>query len=313
MRTDGYTVLVWVPRVALLLVGLFPALTMMGLPPARAGAPLAPPVRLPSQPPELYFEADGEGPTIVFVPDWAGDSSVWFRILPLLRDGHRLVRYDPRGQGRSEAPEDGDYSVEAHRDDLFRVMDALDVETADIVAAGLGCRIAIKAALARPERFASLTLIEPHLAWTNDEASFWGRFLQAWERTGRPSLGEYAAVIVGHRFDEQFVIRERWIVDFYDLLLRRQDPEELIASLRTWLSSVLALPDSRNPVPVLIVRGGGPGDIEPLGDPRIRATFSYTRRVWIPEAGRTPQIETPRELVERIGERWVALGQRDSM
>ncbi|MGH7549498.1 MAG: alpha/beta fold hydrolase [Gemmatimonadota bacterium] len=297
----------------LLIVGFLPALLIVGLVASRADAPPQPPVRVPPQPPELYFEVDGEGPTIVFVPDWAGDTSLWFRVLPLLREGHRLVRYDPRGQGRSEAPEDGDYSVEAHRDDLFRVMDALDVEAADVVAVGLGSRIAIKAALARPERFASLTLIEPHLAWTNDEASFWGRFLQAWERTGWPSLGEYAAVIVGHRFDEGFVRRERWIVDFYDLLLRRQDPEELVASLRAWLSSDLALPDSRNPVPVLIVRGGGHGDVEPLGDPRIRATFPYTRRVWIPEAGRSPQIETPRELVERIGERWVALGQRDSL
>ncbi|MGH7556858.1 MAG: alpha/beta fold hydrolase [Gemmatimonadota bacterium] len=281
-------------------------------PRAPAGSPL-PPADSPPQSPDLYYEVDGDGPTIVFVPDWAGDTSVWFRVLPLFRDGHRLVRYDPRGQGRSESPEDGDYSVESHRDDLLRVMDALDVEEADVVAAGLGCRIAIQAALARPERFASLTLIEPHLAWTNDETSFWGRFLQAWERAGRPSLGEYAAVIVGHRFDERFVRRERWVVDFYDLLLRRQDPEELVASLRAWLSSVLALPDARNPVPVFIVRGGGPGEVEPLGDPRIRAAFPYTRRVWIGGAGRTPQIETPRELVERIGERWVALGRRDSL
>lgn len=309
MGSRWYAVLAWIPLWVLLAVGFSLVLLVEGLHPA----PLPLPVHVWSQPPDLYYEVDGEGPTIVFVPDWAGDTSVWFRVLPLFRDGHRLVRYDPRGQGRSGAPEDGDYSVEAHRDDLFRVMDALDVKTADVVAAGLGCRIAIDAAMARPERFASLTLIEPHLAWTNDEASFWGRFLQAWERAGRPSLGEYAAVIVGHRFEEGFVRRERWIVDFYDQLLRRQDPEELIASLRAWLSSVLALPDSGNPVPVLIVRGGRPGDTEPLGDPRIRAAFPYTRRVWISSAGRSPQIETPAQLVERIGERWAALGHRDSI
>lgn len=257
--------------------------------------------------PELYYEVDGIGPVILFVPDWAGDASTWFRVLPLLREGHRLVRYDPRGQGRSEAPGDGDYSVEAHREDLLRVMDGLDIVSADVVAAGLGSRIAVAAALARPERFSSLTLIEPHLAWTNDEAAFWGRFLQAWEQTGRPSLGEYAAVVVGHRFDDRFVRRERWIVDFYDLVLRRQDPEALVASLRAWLSADLALPDSRSSVPVLIVRGGGHEGVEPLGDPRLRAAFPYTRRVWVRAGGRTPHIEAPGELVEGIRERWAAL------
>ncbi len=302
MQLDGRdesarrTGLGWGPLVTLLLVAVLPA---------RADAPL--------QTPELYYEVDGVGRAIVFVPDWAGDASTWFRVLPLLRDGHRLLRYDPRGQGRSEAPEDGDYSVEAHRDDLLRVMGALGVENADVVAAGLGCRIAIAAALAEPARFSSLILIEPHLAWTNDEAAFWGRFLEAWDRTGRPSLGEYAAVVVGHRFSDEFVRRGPWIVDFYDFLLRRQDPEALVASLRAWLAKDLALPDSRNPVPVLIVRGGGHGGVEPLGDPRIRAAFPYTRRVWIREAGRTPQIETPRELADQIRERWMALGQEDSL
>ena len=47
--------------------------------------------------PELYYEVDGAGSPIVFVPDWAGDASTWFRVLPLLREGHQLIRYDPRG------------------------------------------------------------------------------------------------------------------------------------------------------------------------------------------------------------------------
>ncbi|MGH7544151.1 MAG: alpha/beta fold hydrolase [Gemmatimonadota bacterium] len=264
-------------------------------------------------PPELYYEVDGAGSPIVFVPDWAGDATTWFRVLPLLRDGHRLIRYDPRGQGRSEAPADGDHSVEAHRDDLLRVMDALDVQRTDVVAVGLGSRIAIAAAIERPERFSSLILIEPHLAWTNEEASFWGRFLQGWELSGRPSLGEYAAVLVGHWVDEFFMRQEAWLVDFYDLILRRQDPEELVASLRSWLAVDFPMPDGRNPVPVLIVRGSHHGKVEPLGDPRIRAAFPYTRRVYISGSGGSPQIEAPGQTVQRIRERWAALAEPDSL
>jgi pimeloyl-ACP methyl ester carboxylesterase len=263
--------------------------------------------------PELYYEVDGAGSPIVFVPDWAGDATTWFRVLPLFRDGHQLIRYDPRGQGRSEAPANGDYSIEAHGDDLLRVLDALGVERTDVVAAGLGCRIAIAAALEHPERFASLTLIEPHLAWTNEEASFWGRFLHGWDQSGRPSMGEYAAVLVGHWVDEFFMRREPWLVDFYDLLLRRQDPEELVASLRSWLAVDFGMPDGRNPVPILIVRGTHHGDVEPLGDPRIRAAFPYTRRVYISGSGGSPQLEAPEKVVAEVRARWAALAASDSL
>ena len=280
---------------------------------ALALAVFSRPVVAQTAQPELYYEVDGAGSPIVFVPEWAGDASTWFQVLPLLREGRRLIRYDPRGQGRSQAPEDGDYSVEAHRDDLLRVLDALDVGRADVVAAGLGCRIAIAAAIERPERFSSLTLIEPHLAWTNEEASFWGRFLQGWDRSGRPSMGEYAAVLVGHWFDDFFMRREAWLVDFYDLVLRRQDPEELVASLRSWLAVDFTLPEGRNPVPVLIVRGSHHGNVEPLGDPRIRAAFPYTRRVYIRGSGDSPQIEAPDELVREIRARWATLAEPDSL
>jgi 3-oxoadipate enol-lactonase len=280
---------------------------------ALAVLPVPVPAAAQSAPPELYYEVDGAGAPIVLVPEWAGDASTWFRVLPLLRDGHRLIRYDPRGQGRSEAPENGDYSVGAHRDDLLRVLDALDVGRTDVVAAGLGCRIAIAAALERPERFSSLILIEPQLAWTNEEASFWGRFLQGWDQSGRPSMGEYAAVLVGHWFDDFFMRREAWLVDFYDLLLRRQDPEELVGSLRSWLGVDFAMPEGRNPVPILIVRGSHHGDVEPLGDPRIRAAFPYTRRVYIRGSGATPQIEAPGRVVEEIRARWAVLAAPDSL
>lgn len=263
--------------------------------------------------PELYYEVDGAGSPIVFVPEWAGDATTWFRVLPLLREGHQLIRYDPRGQGRSEAPASGNYTVEAHRDDLLRVLDALDVERTDVVAAGLGCRIAVAAALERPERFSSLTLIEPQLAWTDEEASFWGRFLHGWEQSGRPSMGEYAAVLVGHWVDDLFMRQQAWLVDFYDLLLRRQDPDELVASLRSWLAVDFAMPDGRNPVPILIVRGSHHGDVEPLGDPRIRAAFPYTRRVYIRGSGGSPQLEAPEDLVEEIRTRWAALAAPDSL
>jgi pimeloyl-ACP methyl ester carboxylesterase len=245
--------------------------------------------------PQIFYEQDGRGTTIVMIADWANDTSSWLHILPYLRDHHQLIRYDVRGQGRSEAAANDDYSLDAHRDDLGRVLDGLGLERVHIVAAGLNARIAIAFAHGSPDRVRSMALLNPHLAWTRDELSWWDRFLDAYDRVGEPSLGEYTALFVERWFGTVFANREPWVTPFYDLMLRRQAPDALITSIRWWLSTDLALDTERQvTVPILLVRSdrGGPA----VGEPRLRQAFPRMRQIRINESGRLPQIDAPREL-----------------
>ena len=245
--------------------------------------------------PQIFYEQDGRGTTVVMIADWANDTSSWLRILPYLRDDHQLIRYDVRGQGRSEAAANGDYSLDAHRDDLGRVLDGLGLERVHIVAAGLSTRIAISFAHASPDRVRSLALLNPHLAWTSDDLAWWDRFLAAYDQVGEPSLGEYTALFVERWFGTLFANREPWVTAFYDLMLRRQAPETLVTSLRWWLSTDLALDTERRvTVPVLVVRSdrGGPA----VGEPRLRQAFPRMRHVRLDHSGHLPQIDAPRQL-----------------
>lgn len=83
-----------------------------------------------------------------------------------------VIRYDHRdtGQSTSFAPGPPDYSVEDMTDDLFAVLDAYGLLSAHLVGMSLGGLIAQVAALTKPERVRSLTLIgsEP-LGWTGPE------------------------------------------------------------------------------------------------------------------------------------------------
>lgn len=264
---------------------------------ALAGFAVAAPAR--GQAPQLYYEADGAGTAVVLIPSWAHDTATWFRVLPGLREGHRLVRYDLRGQGRSETPVDGEYGLAAQVDDLLRVLDGLGIERAHLVGAGVGARIAVGAAIERPERVISLALLEPELVWTDDDRAWWGRFLDAHERIGEPSMAEYTAVLVGRWFDPSYLDQEPWVVPFYDLGLRRQAALPLVAALRAWLGGGLAIDvDRALPVPVLVVRGEGSG--QPRGDADLSRAFPDFRRAWLPGTGRIPQIESPEALVEAL-------------
>lgn len=62
-------------------------------------------------------------PTLVLVHGLGLSTRSWDRIVPALAARHRVVAYDLRGHGRSSLAADGDYSIEAHAEDLGAVLD----------------------------------------------------------------------------------------------------------------------------------------------------------------------------------------------
>jgi pimeloyl-ACP methyl ester carboxylesterase len=254
------------------------------------------------QAPRLFYETDGAGTAIVFAPDWAHDTGSWFRLLPLLRaDGRRLVRYDLRGQGRSEIPADGDYSLAAHRSDLLRLLDGLGIDRAHLVGSGLGAGIVLGFAREHPERVISVTALDPRLGWSQSERDAWERLLDAWEQVGRPTLGEYTSVLVARWLGTDFVERNRWIVPLYDLMLRRQSATALIASMRASLAEVVALGTEPVDTPALIVVGERWEGARTLG-PEIGAAFPRSWRERIDDSVAQPAVDSPEILAERIAE-----------
>lgn len=254
--------------------------------------------RAEAQEPRLYFEQDGEGQPLVFVADWAHDTGSWFRLLPLVRDGRRMIRYDPRGQGRSEAPPDGNLSLDAHVRDLDRLVTGLGLERVDLLGVGTGGIIALEFARREPGRVRSVTAVSPRVGWSPSELEFWNRFLGAYSRVGRPTLGEYSSVLMELWFGTMVVTRETWLEPFYDLMLRRQSAEALVASLAAWLSAEPRLGTSQVLVPVLVVRGerdhGGERDGE------IRAAFPWFQRIRLTGAGAQPQVDAPGALAAEL-------------
>ena len=96
----------------------------------------------------LWVETEGSGPAVLFLHGGLGDSRLWAPVAGRLADQFRTIRYDYRHYGRSESSA-GEFAT---LDDLFAVLDALDVDRAAIVGLSLGGAIALDAALARPDR-----------------------------------------------------------------------------------------------------------------------------------------------------------------
>ncbi len=104
------------------------------------------------------MSAVGEGPGVAFLHAGICDSRMWEGLPAAVGRGRRVVVYDQRGAGLSPWGEGGPFS---HVDDLFAVLDAAAVERSALVGASHGGKVALDAALARPERVRALVLVAP--------------------------------------------------------------------------------------------------------------------------------------------------------
>lgn len=103
----------------------------------------------------LHYEAAGEGEAILFLHDGLNHGGVWDVPFAAFARDHRVVRFDRRGHGRSDAPVAPYSPVE----DIAAVLDAAGVERATLIGASWGGGLALAFALAHPERVSALVLV----------------------------------------------------------------------------------------------------------------------------------------------------------
>lgn len=109
---------------------------------------------------QVNYEVEGErGPWVVMSHSLACSLRMWDEQAALLRRQYRVLRFDTRGHGESDAPA-GAYSLDQLAGDLKGLLDALDVRQAHFVGLSLGGMIGMTYALKHPGAFRSLALCD---------------------------------------------------------------------------------------------------------------------------------------------------------
>jgi pimeloyl-ACP methyl ester carboxylesterase len=107
----------------------------------------------------LYFEDDGEGPPILLTHGFGASASMWAGQVKAFSDRYRLIRWDMRGHGKTECPEDLENYSQAHTvDDMQALLDHLDIEKAVIAGHSLGGFMSLAFNVSYPERVRALVL-----------------------------------------------------------------------------------------------------------------------------------------------------------
>jgi 2-succinyl-6-hydroxy-2,4-cyclohexadiene-1-carboxylate synthase len=107
----------------------------------------------------LNVEQSGAGRPLLLLHGFTGSAATWTPLIHSLRPHFRTIAPDLIGHGRSDSPQDAErYRMERCVADLLAMLDALEVECADVLGYSMGGRVALHLATKAPDRVGALVL-----------------------------------------------------------------------------------------------------------------------------------------------------------
>jgi len=137
----------------------------------------------------IHYRFDGpEGaPPVTLSHSLASNLSMWAPQMPALARRYRVLRFDTRGHGASEAPA-GAYSLEHLVADTVALLQALGIERTHFVGLSMGGMIGQLLALEHPGLVASLVLCDTTSRMPPEGAAQWGERIRIAEAEGMAAL-----------------------------------------------------------------------------------------------------------------------------
>jgi pimeloyl-ACP methyl ester carboxylesterase len=243
----------------------------------------------------LQVVSFGNGPRILLAHGgWVGSWELWQQPFELMSPDWRCVSYDHRGSG--ESPTDPQ-SISPHVlvDDLFAVMDHLDIERCVVAGESLGAVVVLQAAHQAPERFDGLVIVAgaPVIA-----ASSVGDLI-AGSRSDYPAT--VAAFVKACVPAEDGKHLRRWGRN----LLNRAEPEAAARLLECYLDAdVPEVPLEEIATPALVIHSKDDAIVPSAAGKWIASRLPDATLVELEDGGHVPTITRPSQVVDAIRARF---------
>jgi len=113
---------------------------------------------------QVEFYGDDHAPTIILTHGWGPDSTAWYYAKKQLSDRFRVIVWDLPGLGKSQKPENRDYSLEKYARDLEAVLSLSGDQPVVLVGHSMGAMMLLTFARLFPEhlgqKVAGLILVD---------------------------------------------------------------------------------------------------------------------------------------------------------
>ncbi len=253
---------------------------------------------------ELAVQSAGSGPALVLVHGWGGAKEDFSDHVGALAQTHRVVTFDHRGHGASDAPADERaYTLDRMAADTIQVADALGIAAFTLLGHSMGGMVARRVVLAWPGRVDALIFMDTSAGVPEGfDMSLVGVGVNVARADGKDAL----KVLMDSHAVLETPAYER-------LLAERPGYQEFIARKWADLSVVMyvamAIDMANQPdqladlaavsVPTLVIVGAlDRGFVEPSR--AIARTIPGAELVEIPDAGHSPQFESPQRWFDAL-------------
>ena len=167
---------------------------------------------------EMNYSLDGPagGPVVTLSHSLATDFSMWDPQLEALRARYRVLRYDTRGHGGTDAPASA-YTLEQLADDARALLAALGIARTHWVGLSMGGMIGQTIALKTPEIFQSLVLADTSSRIPPEAKPLWQERIGTAEKQGMEPL---VAPTIARWFTPPFIESRKDVVDRVRQMIR---------------------------------------------------------------------------------------------
>jgi 3-oxoadipate enol-lactonase len=248
----------------------------------------------------INYQIDGDnGPWLIFSNSLATDLSMWDSQARELAGAFRVLRYDQRGHGKTDAPA-GRYTFDLLIDDAVALMDALRIDRAHFCGLSMGGATALGLAQRHPDRVNHAIVADSGCASTPQSAQQWEERIAVAQKSGMEPLVEPT---VTRWFPPEVMAKNPPYLTIVRAMVRNTPVNGFIGC-----SAALADHDFRSPVastkrPVLFIAGEkDAGGAVPTAMRGLHQALPGSRYVELAGAGHISNLDDPAGFTRAVRE-----------
>ena len=242
------------------------------------------------------LEGPASAPVVTLSHSLAADLSMWDPQMSALTSRYRVLRYDTRGHGGTDAPASA-YTLAQLADDARALLGALGIARTHWIGLSMGGMIGQTLALSSPGLFASLSLCDTSSRIPAEARPLWGDRIKTAETQGMEPLVEPT---IGRWFTAPFVAGRKDVVDRVRAMIRATKPAGYAGCCHAIAALDLTDKIAAIKVPTLIVVGEEDQGTPVAASRAINEKIAGSELVIIKSASHLSNLEQPEEFTRAL-------------
>lgn len=206
----------------------------------------------------MHYELSGEGLCVVLIHGYSDNLSMWYNQVSEFTKNYQVLTYDVRGFGETEITK-GNYSMKLFAEDLYELLQVLNIKSACVLGYSMGGRIGLEFALTHSDMTVGLIFANSGIgAPTSSEVEERRKVMMNILQKG--NIEEISEMMTVSSFSPGFNEKDPVIFQKYKAIKMQNNPLSYHEIMQMMVAEATAPPDlGRLICPTLIIAGESDG------------------------------------------------------